>query len=51
MPEVVDANEEQFGLERIGEIVARNADGPLADVRRGYSLLSGSMDRGPTTRR
>ncbi len=32
MPEVADANDEQFGLERIGEIVARNADGPLADL-------------------
>ena len=32
MPEVADANDEQFGLERIGAIVARNADGPLADL-------------------
>ena len=32
LPEVEDANEEQFGLERIGEIVARNADGRLADL-------------------
>lgn len=30
LPEVEDANNEQFGLERIGKIVARNADGPLA---------------------
>gem|GEM_PF-3169302 len=27
-----DANDEQFGMERIAEIVARNADGPLADL-------------------
>jgi serine phosphatase RsbU (regulator of sigma subunit) len=32
LPEVEDANGEQFGLERIGEIVARNASGPLADL-------------------
>jgi Stage II sporulation protein E (SpoIIE) len=32
LPEVEDANHEQFGLERIGKIVARNADGPLADL-------------------
>ena len=32
LPEVEDANNEQFGLERIGKIVARNADGPLADL-------------------
>jgi serine phosphatase RsbU (regulator of sigma subunit) len=32
MPEVEDANGEQFGLERIGEIVARNAGSPLAEV-------------------
>jgi serine phosphatase RsbU (regulator of sigma subunit) len=32
LPEVEDANNEQFGLERIGNIVARNADGPLADL-------------------
>jgi sigma-B regulation protein RsbU (phosphoserine phosphatase) len=31
-PEVEDANDEQFGLERIAEVVARNADGPLADL-------------------
>ncbi len=27
VPEVTDANDEEFGLERIGEIMARNADG------------------------
>jgi len=32
LPEVEDANGEQFGLERIGELVARNASGPLADL-------------------
>lgn len=32
LPEVEDASHEQFGLERIGKIVARNADGPLADL-------------------
>ncbi len=32
LPEVEDANHEQFGLENIGKIVARNADGPLADL-------------------
>jgi hypothetical protein len=32
LPEVEDANGEQFGVERIGELVARNADVPLADL-------------------
>jgi hypothetical protein len=32
LPEVEDANGEQFGLERIGELVALNASGPLADL-------------------
>jgi serine phosphatase RsbU (regulator of sigma subunit) len=32
LPEVEDANGEQFGLERIGEVVARSASGPLADL-------------------
>jgi serine phosphatase RsbU (regulator of sigma subunit) len=32
LPEVENANGEQFGLERIGELVARNAGGPLSDV-------------------
>jgi serine phosphatase RsbU (regulator of sigma subunit) len=32
LPEVEDASGEQFGLERIGELVARNASGPLADL-------------------
>ena len=32
LPEVEDANGEQFGLERIGELVVRNAGGPLADL-------------------
>jgi serine phosphatase RsbU (regulator of sigma subunit) len=32
LPEVENANGEQFGLERIGELVARNASGPLADL-------------------
>jgi hypothetical protein len=32
LPEVEDANNGQFGLERIGEIIARNADGPLTDL-------------------
>jgi len=32
LPEVENANGEQFGLERIGELVARNATGPLADL-------------------
>jgi len=30
--EVTDANDEQFGLERISEIVVQNAAGPLADL-------------------
>jgi len=29
---VEDANSEQFGLERIGKLVAGNADGSLADL-------------------
>jgi hypothetical protein len=32
LPEVTDASDEQFGLERIGEIMARNAEGSLADL-------------------
>jgi len=32
LPEVTDARDEQFGLERISEIVARKADGPLEDL-------------------
>jgi hypothetical protein len=32
LPEVEDAGGEQFGLDRIAEIVARNASGTLADV-------------------
>ncbi len=32
LPEVADANDEQFGMERIAEIVARNASGPLEDL-------------------
>ena len=32
MPEVENANNEQFGLDRIGEIVVSNAGGPLADL-------------------
>ena len=32
LPEVENANGEQFGLHRIGELVAGNATGPLADL-------------------
>src|SRR5579872_6385608 len=32
LPEVEDANGEQFGLKRIGEIMARNAGAPLSDL-------------------
>lgn len=32
LPEVEDANSEQFGLESIGKLVAGNADGSLADL-------------------
>jgi serine phosphatase RsbU (regulator of sigma subunit) len=32
LPEVTDANDVEFGLERIGEIMARNAGGALADL-------------------
>lgn len=32
LPEVEDVNGEQFGLERIGELVARNASSSLADL-------------------
>jgi serine phosphatase RsbU (regulator of sigma subunit) len=32
LPEVEDANGEQFGLERIGDLLARNATAPLADL-------------------
>jgi len=32
LPEVEDTSDDQFGLERIGEIVARNTDRPLAEL-------------------
>jgi hypothetical protein len=32
LPEVTDAKDQEFGLARIGEIVARNADRPLAEL-------------------
>ncbi len=32
LPEVTDAKDEQFGLERIGAIVARNAEGSLSEL-------------------
>jgi hypothetical protein len=32
LPEVADRHDEQFGIDRIEEIVRRNADGPLADL-------------------
>ncbi|HYV62132.1 MAG TPA: SpoIIE family protein phosphatase, partial [Bryobacteraceae bacterium] len=32
LPEVEDANGEQFGLERIGDFVVRYASAPLADL-------------------
>jgi serine phosphatase RsbU (regulator of sigma subunit) len=32
LPEVTDVNDEQFGIERIGEIVVQNAHGPLAEL-------------------
>jgi hypothetical protein len=32
LPEVTDANDEEFGLQRISEIMARNAEGSLADL-------------------
>ncbi|HTA44880.1 MAG TPA: PP2C family protein-serine/threonine phosphatase [Bryobacteraceae bacterium] len=32
LPETTDANDEQFGLERMGEIIPRNAAGPLAEI-------------------
>ena len=46
LPEVTNVNDEQFGMERIEEIVAQNARaGPLAD------LAVRDMDRRLTTRR
>jgi hypothetical protein len=47
MPEVEDAKGEQFGLERIGEIVARNAAGPLADLT--DRLFDAVREHGPRT--
>jgi hypothetical protein len=32
LPEVTDASDEEFGLQRIGEIMARNAEGSLAEL-------------------
>jgi sigma-B regulation protein RsbU (phosphoserine phosphatase) len=47
MPEVANTNGEQFGLERIGELVARNADNPLADLT--DKLFASCRRHGPTT--
>ena len=32
LPEVANARDQEFGLERIGEIVAQNSDLPFADL-------------------
>ena len=45
LPEVENANGEQFGLERIGELVARNATGPLA-AGNGRRVVDCSLDGG-----
>jgi serine phosphatase RsbU (regulator of sigma subunit) len=47
LPEVEDAYAEQFGLDRIGEIVARKADGPLADLTE--TLFAAVRQFGPQT--
>jgi serine phosphatase RsbU (regulator of sigma subunit) len=47
LPEVEDANGEQFGLERIGELVTRHASGPLADLTE--KLFAAARQYGPRT--
>jgi serine phosphatase RsbU (regulator of sigma subunit) len=47
LPEVEDDGHQQFGLDRIGEIVARNADGPLADTTE--KIFAAVRQYGPQT--
>jgi phosphoserine phosphatase RsbU/P len=47
LPEVTDGNDEQFGMERIGKIVAQNARGSLADLTE--KLFAAVRAHGPQT--
>jgi hypothetical protein len=47
VPEVTDAKDQEFGLDRIGGIVARNASGPLVDLTE--ALFAAVRRHGPQT--
>jgi len=47
LPEVEDSTHEQFGLNRIGEMLARNADSPLADLTQ--KIFAAVRQHGPQT--
>ena len=47
LPEVTDVSDEQFGMERIGEVVTQNASGPLADLTE--KLFTAVRRHGPQT--
>jgi sigma-B regulation protein RsbU (phosphoserine phosphatase) len=47
LPEVTDGNDEQFGMERIGNIVAQSARGSLADLTE--TLFAAVRAHGPQT--
>jgi phosphoserine phosphatase RsbU/P len=47
LPEVTDGNDEQFGMERIGKIVAQNARGSLAELTE--TLFAAVRAHGPQT--
>jgi hypothetical protein len=47
LPEVTDGKDDQFGMERIGKIVAQNARGSLADLTE--TLLAAVRAHGPQT--
>jgi sigma-B regulation protein RsbU (phosphoserine phosphatase) len=47
LPETTDANDEQFGLDRIGEIIARKPAAPLSEITE--SVLEAVRRHGPRT--
>ena len=51
LPETTDANDEQFGLARMGEIIARRSAAPLSEITESVLKQSGVMGDRQTTRR